>query len=36
MNKENDLFDYQQLMIIAKGLGMNVGDFGEFIDRLNF
>ncbi len=23
-------------MVIAKGLRMNVGDFGEFIEKLNF
>ena len=33
--KGNKIFEYQELITIAKNLSMNVGDFSEFIDKLN-
>ena len=29
------LFEYQELLKIAKSMNMQVGDFSEYIDRLN-
>ena len=36
-NKNSDLFEYQDLLRIAKGLNMSMGsDFASYIDKLNF
>ena len=37
MNKGSDLFEYQDLLRIAKGLNLSMGsDFASYIDRLNY
>jgi len=37
MNKNSDLFEYQDLLRIAKGLNMSMGsDFACYIERLNY
>lgn len=33
--KEEPIWDFRELMIIGKELGMSVGDFDLFIERLN-
>ncbi len=36
-NKSSDLFEYQDLLKIAKGLNMSMGaDFSCYVDKLNF
>ncbi len=36
-NKNSDLFDYQELLKIAKGLNLSLGlDFSNYIEKLNF
>jgi hypothetical protein len=34
-NKDSYLFEFQELLNISKSMNMNVGDFSEYIDRLN-
>ena len=37
MTKGSDLFEYQDLLRIAKGLNLSMGsDFASYIDRLNY
>ena len=33
--KNDYLFEYQELLSVSRSLGMNVGDFAEYVDRLN-
>lgn len=33
--KGNFVFEYQELLSISRSMGMNVGDFSEFIDKMN-
>lgn len=33
--RDNFLFEYQELLSMSKSMGMNVGDFSEYVDRLN-
>jgi len=33
--KNSYLFEYQDLLTISRSMNMNVGDFAEYIDKLN-
>ena len=37
LNKNSDVFDYQELLKIAKGLNLSLGlDFSSYVEKLNF
>ena len=34
-SRGNFIFEYQELLSISRSMNMNVGDFSEYIDKLN-